>query len=47
MNHELQNKHVLIVEDTESRISISMNTVISRLIDELADKEIYSERIFS
>ena len=47
MNHELQTKHVLIVEDAESRVSISMNTVISRLIDELADKEIYSERIFS
>ena len=47
MNHELQSKHVLIVEDTESRVSISMNTVISRLIEELADKEIYSERIFS
>ena len=47
MNHELQTKRVLIVEDSESKISMSMNTAITRLMDELADKEIASERIFS
>ena len=47
MNHELQSKRVLIVEDSESKISVSMNSSILKLMEELAEKEIHSERIFS
>ena len=47
MNHELQSKRVLIVEDAESKISMSMNSAIMKLMDELAAKEIESERLFS
>ena len=47
MNHELQSKRVLIVEDSESKISMSMNSAIMKLMDELAAKEIESERLFS
>ena len=47
MNQELQSKRVLIVEDAESKISLSMNTAILRLMEELSAKEISSERIFS
>ena len=47
MNQELQTGKVLIIEDSESRISFSINTVITKLMEELLNKEISSERIFS
>ena len=47
MNQELQSKRILIIEDAESCISTTMNATISQLIEELAEKEISSERIFS
>ena len=47
MNQEIQTKKVLIIEDSESRISFSINAVIPKLMEELQSKEIASERIFS
>ena len=47
MNQELQEKRVLIVEDSESKISLMINDSILRLMNELMEKEITTERIYS
>jgi arginine decarboxylase len=47
MNQELQSKKVLIIEDPESKISLAINSVIAKLMEELSFTELESERIFS
>lgn len=47
MNRELQSRRVLIVEDPESGIRVSMNSAVERLTRELKAKNISAERIMS